>query len=89
MATNKEAMRLGFPSGDRGNWDKNSDDFRCIQISFVMSMRLSFTMIELTHESWWLFPLFGDDEILPSRGPWFPCIYAGILKSKYVDEEIV
>ena len=52
-------------------------------------MRLSFTMIELTHVSWWLFPLFGDDEILPSRGPWFPCIYAGISKSKYVDEEIV
>ena len=51
VATNKEAMRLGVPSGDRGNWDKNSDDFRCIQISFVMSMRLSFTMIELTHVS--------------------------------------
>ena len=35
-------MRLGVPSEDRGNWYKNRDDFRCIQISFVMSMRLSF-----------------------------------------------
>ena len=34
--------RPGVLSGDRGNWDKNRDDFHCIQMSLVMSMRFIF-----------------------------------------------
>ena len=34
--------RPRVPSGDRGNWDKNRDDFYCMQMSLVMSMRFIF-----------------------------------------------
>ena len=34
--------RPRVPSGDRGNWDKNRDDFYCTQMNLVMSMRFIF-----------------------------------------------
>ena len=36
----KEGMLQGVLNGDRGNWGKNRDDFHCMQMSLVMSMRL-------------------------------------------------
>ena len=63
--------------------DKNRDDFHCMQMSLVMSMRFIFDT-DMTHVSW---TRFGNDVIFPeSRGPWFSCNYARVLKSKYPEQ---
>ena len=70
--------------------DKNRDDFHCMQMSFVMSMRLIFgddwndackLMTFLAVWKWCNFPRL--------ENPWFLCNYARVLKSKYFDAEIL
>ena len=66
--------------GDCGNWDKICDNFRCMQISFVMSMQFIFgddwiMMLIFAVWQWWNFP--------ESRPLIFVSLYARVLKRRY------